>query len=47
MFDEAAGAVLTEKYELEYFNMVSTAKMIIDGALARKESIGAHYIAKE
>ena len=47
LFDEAQSATLTERYELEYYNMVSTAKMIIDGALARKESIGAHYIAKE
>lgn len=47
LYEEAESAVMTEKYELEYFNMASVAKMIIDGALARKESIGAHYIAKE
>lgn len=47
LYDEAESAVMTEQYELEYLNMASVAKMVIDGAVARKESIGAHYIAKE
>ena len=47
LYDEAESVVMTEQYELEYFNMASVAKMVIEGAVARKESVGAHYIAKE
>ena len=47
MMNEADALVLENENEFEYYNMVLTAKLIIDGALKRKESIGAHYIAED
>jgi L-aspartate oxidase len=35
---------LVTQEDYDYYNMVCTAKMILDGANNRKESIGAHYI---
>ena len=35
---------LVNPKDYDYYNMVCTAKMILDGANERKESIGAHYI---
>ena len=35
---------LVNPEDYDYYNMVCTAKMILDGANERKESIGAHYI---
>ena len=35
---------LVDPKDYDYYNMVCTAKMILDGANERKESIGAHYI---
>lgn len=35
---------LSAEEDYEYYNMVMSAKMIIDGASERKDSIGAHYI---
>lgn len=38
---------MTAEYEFEVFNMLSVARMIINAALERKESLGAHYIVTE
>ncbi len=37
-------AVLKEQADYELYSMVQVASLIVDGALARKESIGAHYL---
>jgi aspartate oxidase len=44
---EAESFTLCDKYEFELYNMGQVATMVIDGALARKESVGAHYLADE
>jgi L-aspartate oxidase len=44
---EADGFKLTTETDFCYYNMLSCAKMIIEGAIARKESIGAHYIVED
>lgn len=36
---------LTDPYEFELFSMAQVSLMVVDSALARKESIGAHYLA--
>lgn len=46
---EAIGAVLyeallDEPYEFKIYNMYMNASAIVSGAIARKESVGAHYI---
>lgn len=44
---EADGFKLETETDFCYYNMLSCAKMIIEGAIARKESIGAHYIVED
>ena len=39
--------ILEAPWEFEYYNMVMSAKMIVEGACERKESIGAHYVINE
>ena len=41
MLDEA---LLDEPYEFKIYNMYMNASAIVSGAIARKESVGAHYI---
>lgn len=44
---EAESFKLCDSYEFELYNMGQVASMIIDGAIARKESVGAHYMVDE
>lgn len=44
---EADELKLTTETDFCYYNMLSCAKMILEGAIARKESIGAHYIVED
>jgi len=44
---EAETYTLENDIDFCYYNMLSCARMIIDGAVARKESIGAHYIVED
>jgi len=44
---DADELILEAPWEFEYYNMVMSAKMIIEGACERKESIGAHYVINE
>ena len=37
-------ALLDEPYEFKIYNMYMNASAIVSGAIARKESVGAHYI---
>ncbi len=47
LFLEAQNYKLTKETDFCYYNMLSCAKMIMDGAIARKESIGAHYVVED
>lgn len=47
LFAEAQNYKLTTETHFCYYNMLSCAKMILDGAIARKESIGAHYVVED
>ena len=47
LFAEAQHYKLTKEIDFCYYNMLSCAKMILDGAIARKESIGAHYVVED
>ncbi|MEG2117923.1 MAG: FAD-binding protein, partial [Clostridia bacterium] len=44
IFDKA---ILQLPYEFKIFNMLTNAILIVDGALSRKQSIGAHYIIND
>ena len=44
---DADELILEAPWEFEYYNMVMSAKMVIEGACERKESIGAHYVINE
>ena len=44
LYNSADKLKLTTQKDYDYYNMLSTAKMILDGANERKVSIGAHYI---
>jgi len=39
--------ILETPYEFKVFNGVANAIMIVDGAIARKESVGSHYIVND
>lgn len=49
--DSLIGEILSADIHTEagfrYYSMLSCAKMIIDGAIQRKESIGAHYVVED
>ena len=47
LFEEAQKYKLVKEADFCYYNMLSCAKMILDGAIARKESIGAHYVVED
>lgn len=47
LFEKEQSVKLTKEIDFYYYNMLSCAKMILDGAIARKESIGAHYIVED
>lgn len=47
LFEKEQHVKLTRETDFYYYNMLSCAKMILDGAIARKESIGAHYIVED
>jgi L-aspartate oxidase len=38
---------LVKPYDFKVYNMCQTALAIINGAINRKESIGAHYIVED
>lgn len=44
IFSTVEQSPMTLAYEFEVFNMLSVARMIVNGAVARKDSVGAHYI---
>ena len=44
IYDELQNSRIYYSDECELFNMAQNACAVIDGALARKESVGAHYI---
>ncbi len=43
--EEIDGYILSGGYEFELYNMAEVAQTVIDSAAARKESVGAHYLA--
>ncbi|MGN1094791.1 MAG: hypothetical protein ACI4QR_00215 [Eubacteriales bacterium] len=47
LVDEAQDCNFETESGFCYYNMISCAKMILDGAAARKESIGAHYVVED
>ncbi len=47
LFDEIEGYEIEDGYEIELYNMCKVAQLITDGAINRKESIGAHYLSDE
>ena len=47
LIEEVANSDICTELGFKYYNMLSCAKMIFDGAVARKESIGAHYVVED
>ena len=45
--DRLDNAILETPYEFKVFNGVTNALMVVDGAIARKESVGSHYIVND
>ncbi len=47
IFDKVKNAKLVKPYDYKIFNMCQISLTIIESALERKESVGAHYISEE
>lgn len=45
--DRLDNAILETPYEFKVFNGETNALMVVDGAIARKESVGSHYIVND
>ena len=45
--DRLDDAILETPYAFKVYNGVTNAQMVVDGAIARKESVGSHYIVND
>lgn len=44
LFEKVDNASLSLPYEFKIYNMIQAAQRVVDSAITRKESVGAHYI---
>ncbi len=47
LLEEAQKINFVSEMGFRYYSMLSCSKMVFDGAIARKESIGAHYVVED
>jgi aspartate oxidase len=45
--DQVADAQLTLPYEFKVYNMLEVSQKVVEAAIARKESVGAHYLVDD